>query len=128
MSSSSPNVPQNGTPAKQPSLDADIALLQKLLSEDVDESNPEDVAALLKRLEAAEGLADGVEDRLDGIMEHLDMLLTDLEAKQVAGTGAAGQVEVEVEVETEEIVVSGVTGSEGKAEPDPQAGRNVAAK
>ena len=118
MSSSSPNGSQNGAPAK-PSLDADIALLQKLLSEDIDDSNPENVAELLKRLEAAEGLAGGVEERLDGIMDHLDALLGDLEAKHADGTVKAA--EVEVGVTAVEVV------EEEKAEPDP-AGRNAASK
>nr|VWO95677.1 EPI protein [Ganoderma boninense] len=109
----SPTGSQNGTPAnQQPSLEADIALLQKLLAEDGDESNPENVAALLKRLEAAEGLAGGVEDRLDGIMDHLDTLLTDLDAKQVAGA---------VEEEAEASVPEGVTGAEGKTEEHDSA-------
>ncbi|KAI1791960.1 hypothetical protein LXA43DRAFT_1094043 [Ganoderma leucocontextum] len=107
-----PNGSQNETPPK-PSLEADIALLQKLLSEDVDESNPENVAELLKRLEAAEGLADGVEERLDGVMDHLDTLLSDLEAKQAGHTLV---VEAAAEVEG------------GKAESDPAAGSNVTSK
>ena len=92
MSSSSPNGSQNETPAGKPSLDADIALLQKLLSEDIDDSNPENVAELLKRLDAAEGLAGGVEERLDEIMNHLDMLLGDLETKQTDGTVKVAEV------------------------------------
>nr|VWP01714.1 Lid2 complex component lid2 [Ganoderma boninense] len=112
MSSEAPTGSQNGTPAdQQPSLEADIALLQKLLAEDGDESNPENVAALLKRLEAAEGLAGGVEDRLDGIMDHLDTLLTDLEERQEQGVGAP---EAEAEAEAKASVAGVVTGSEGR--------------
>ncbi|KAI0652736.1 hypothetical protein C8Q79DRAFT_886428, partial [Trametes meyenii] len=71
---------QNSHPVSQNnSLEADIALLSSLLSQNVDESDP-DVSELLRRLEAAEGIADGVESRLDGIMDHLDNLLGDLEA------------------------------------------------
>jgi len=44
------------------------------------ELRAEDVEGLLRRLEAANGLADGVEDKLDGILEHLDGLLSSLEA------------------------------------------------
>ncbi|KAM5534117.1 hypothetical protein V8D89_012208 [Ganoderma adspersum] len=118
MSSSAPNDSQNGTPAK-PSLDADITLLQKLLSEDIDESNPENVAELLKRLEAAEGFAGGVEERLDGIMDHLDALLGDLETKQMASTVDSEMGKVEVR--TVEVV------TEVHAESDP-AGQTVASK
>ncbi|KAM5538331.1 hypothetical protein V8D89_007933 [Ganoderma adspersum] len=121
MSSSVPDGSQNGTPS-QPSLDADIALLQKLLSEDIDESNPENVAELLKRLEAAEGLAGGVEERLDGIMDHLDTLLTDLEAKQMDGAVEGVEVEVDVEVRTVEVATE-------KAELDAAASsQNAASK
>ena len=120
MSSSVPNGPQDGTPAK-PSIDADVALLQKLLSEDIDDSNPENVAELLKRLEAAEGLAGGVEERLDGIMDHLDALLGDLEAKHTDGAVETAETEVEAEVRAVEVV------AEGQAELEP-AGRNAASK
>lgn len=42
----------------------------------------EDVDELIRRLEAANGIAEGVEDKLDGILQHLDGLLSSLE-----GTG-----------------------------------------
>ncbi|KAH9854377.1 hypothetical protein C2E23DRAFT_71423 [Lenzites betulinus] len=78
----------------QGSLQADIDLLSNLLSQNVDESDP-DVVELLRRLETAEGIADGVESRLDGIMDHLDNLLHDLESrtapKQDAGDATVAQ-------------------------------------
>ncbi|KAH9923141.1 uncharacterized protein BXZ73DRAFT_7463, partial [Epithele typhae] len=82
MASPSSNGSTNGTAPSQAtgtSLQSDLAFLQNLLSQEADESDPADVAELLKRLEAAEGLAGGVEDRLDGIMEKLDRLLGDLD-------------------------------------------------
>ena len=60
--------------------------------EDIDDSNPENVAELLKWLEAAEGLAGGVEERLDEIMNHLDTLLGDLETKQTDGAVKVAEV------------------------------------
>ncbi|KAI0714571.1 hypothetical protein C8Q76DRAFT_856477 [Earliella scabrosa] len=99
-------ISQNGKSAS--SLEADIALLTRLLSQDLNDpdsadADPASVEELLRRLEAAEGLADGVEERLDGIIGNLDTLLSDLEAAQekaeggpneVAGfAGAAGQSE-----------------------------------
>jgi hypothetical protein len=39
----------------------------------------EEVEELIRRLEAANGIADGVENKLDGILEHLDGLLSSLE-------------------------------------------------
>ncbi|KAI0370104.1 hypothetical protein BV20DRAFT_944842 [Pilatotrama ljubarskyi] len=85
------------------SLEADIALLSSLLSQNVDESDP-DVAELLRRLEAAEGIADGVESRLDGIIGHLDSLLGDLETQASPGQGESRAVMV-THVE-EEVVVA----------------------
>ncbi|KAI0829082.1 hypothetical protein BC628DRAFT_1417433 [Trametes gibbosa] len=83
---------QDNAPLSQSSLEADVALLSNLLSQNVDESDP-DVVELLRRLEAAEGIADGLENRLDGIMDHLDNLLYDLEtqtaSKQVDSDVAA---------------------------------------
>ncbi|KAI0801495.1 hypothetical protein C8Q74DRAFT_1179016, partial [Fomes fomentarius] len=71
------------------SLEVDIARLTRLLSEDlVDDANTEaDVEELLRRIEAAEGLADGVEEQLDGIIGNLDNLLHDLEERASRGTG-----------------------------------------
>ncbi|KAI0640293.1 hypothetical protein C8Q77DRAFT_1069998 [Trametes polyzona] len=95
------------------SLEADIALLSNLLSQNVDESDP-DVAELLRRLDAAEGIADGVESRLDGIMDHLDNLLSDLESKTAPqhGEGAVAHVEEEV------VVVA--SGSQEAVEETPE--------
>ncbi|TBU25835.1 hypothetical protein BD311DRAFT_763704 [Dichomitus squalens] len=96
---------QNGAMARsasRSSLDADIALMSKLLSEDVDESDPS-IEELLKRLEAAEGLADGVEDRLDVVIGSLDELLNDLEAAQGEdGKGAESQKDGDQAGATEE--------------------------
>jgi hypothetical protein len=49
--------------------------------EETDELGMEEVEELMSRLEAANGIADGVEDKLNGILEHLDGLLSSLEAK-----------------------------------------------
>ena len=48
--------------------------------EDSEELGVEDVEELIKRLEAANGIAGDVEDELDGILAHLDGLLGSLEA------------------------------------------------
>ncbi|GJE99524.1 hypothetical protein PsYK624_157900 [Phanerochaete sordida] len=67
------------------SLDGGIALLTQLLAqsaggEDGDVEGPE-LQALLRRLEAADGVARGVEDRLDDIIGNLDQILGGLEAE-----------------------------------------------
>ncbi|KAJ3575240.1 hypothetical protein NP233_g1221 [Leucocoprinus birnbaumii] len=60
-----------------------MALLASFLT-NTQEQPPEDaddaqVDELLKRLTAADGVAKGVEERLDGIIDNLDLLLTALE-------------------------------------------------
>ena len=71
-------------------MESDLAFLQNVLSQEVDASQPEDVEELLKKLEAAEGLAEGMESRLDGIMGNLDKLLGDLGAHEVQADAATG--------------------------------------
>jgi len=88
-------------PNQTSSLEADISTLASLISsttttstngdrpddpEAVDggeneELGMEEVEELIHRLEAANGIADGVEDKLDGILEHLDGLLSSLGAR-----------------------------------------------
>ncbi|PFH49663.1 hypothetical protein AMATHDRAFT_48505 [Amanita thiersii Skay4041] len=65
------------------SLDVDIAQISLLMSEyNVDVGGDEtDISELLKRLESANGMADGVESKLDGILGNLDELLELLEPK-----------------------------------------------
>lgn len=78
----------DSTPHNPPvDLESDIAELAALLTHCRDDP-PEDgddsqVAELLKRLTAADGVAKGVEERLDGLIENLDMLLTALEKDPV---------------------------------------------
>lgn len=98
---SQPNGTPTPQPASQPSgaaqpsaprlpaaLDADISALAALLSTgdeaiagaeaDTRELSDADVAALLRQLERADGVARGVESRLDDILDGLDGLLGDL--------------------------------------------------
>ncbi|KAI8980598.1 hypothetical protein BD414DRAFT_492693 [Trametes punicea] len=94
------------------SLEADIALLSTLLSQDTDESDP-DVVELLRRLDAAQGIADGVEDRLDGIISHLDELLSDLEARTSPNQGENGTTSTAVVTQVKKV-------EEGIVESDPR--------
>ncbi|KAI0779030.1 hypothetical protein BD413DRAFT_124573 [Trametes elegans] len=91
------------------SLEADIALLSSLLSQDLDGSDP-DVAELLERLDAAEGIADGVESRLNGVIDHLDGLLSELETRTAPAQEDRSSVPVSAavvaEVEEEVVVTS----------------------
>ncbi|KAI0328472.1 hypothetical protein GY45DRAFT_1326351 [Cubamyces sp. BRFM 1775] len=107
------NAPKRDGGNASSSLEADIALLSNLLSQNVDESDP-DVAEVLRRLEAAEGIADGVESRLDGIIDHLDNLLSDLEARATPEQGTdATQSSIVVE---EVAVVSSSSPRPGNAD------------
>ena len=72
------------------SLDGDIALLTSLLaqsngSDERDMDGPE-LQELLRRLETADGVARGVESRLDEVIGNLDQLLGGLEAANL-GSG-----------------------------------------
>lgn len=52
---------------------------QTVEGEEADELRAEEVEELIRRLEAANGIADGVENKLDDILKHLDGLLGSLE-------------------------------------------------
>ncbi|KAF7347526.1 hypothetical protein MVEN_01508800 [Mycena venus] len=65
------------------SIEADIAELNELLSkETLDDSEEASVAELLARLESADGVAKGVESKLDALLGNLDSLLAVLEEKE----------------------------------------------
>ena len=62
------------------SIEADIAELSELLSQDtLDDAGEASVAELLARLESADGVAKGVENKLDALLGNLDSLLASLE-------------------------------------------------
>lgn len=50
--------------------------------EPIDELGIEELEELVNRIEAANSIADGVEDKLNGILKHLDGLLFSLERKE----------------------------------------------
>ncbi|OBZ70685.1 hypothetical protein A0H81_09181 [Grifola frondosa] len=115
---SSSTSPQNigprpaSPPSPQRTLDSDIALLTSLLEQNggADDDDAEmDVAELLQRLDTADGIARGMESRLDGIIEHLDHLLGALEAGSeplsIAGGDSGVQASVTVTEVVEEIVM-----------------------
>jgi hypothetical protein len=73
--------PTNGqTTIRSPPLDTDISTLAAALSATSNvsedrELSGEDLAALLRQLEQADGVAKGVESRLDKLLNGLDQLL-----------------------------------------------------
>lgn len=91
-------------PNKASSLETDVSTLASLIAStatngdrtndpetvegEVEELGVEEVEELIRRLEAADGIADGVENKLDGILEHLDGLLKSLEANKEAKDGS----------------------------------------
>lgn len=93
-------MPSDKKPSDEPtSLETDVARLASLIAsttpttnggktgdtqtvqgEEVEELGAEEVEELIRRLEAANGIADGVENKLDEILKHLDGLLGSLES------------------------------------------------
>ena len=120
MSAPKPNG-SNAVPKTPRSLEADIALLTQLLSATgtntgegpggAQEGEVGDVTELLRQLEAAEDVAEGMEEQLDGIIGSLDDLLRDLEAR-LAGEGPEAGTEradaAVVVVEEEVAIVADV--------------------
>jgi hypothetical protein len=83
MSSTEPNGQAlNGQ--DKTTLEADIAQLSALLSEASAEGDA-DVAELLQRIDTADGMAQGVESKLDNMLENLDNLLASLESQADVG-------------------------------------------
>jgi len=65
------------------SIEADVAELEELLSrETLDDAGEASVAELLARLESADGVAKGVENKLDALLGNLDSLLAALEEEK----------------------------------------------
>ena len=63
-----------------PSLEAEISQLASLLESTESGSDSDaEVAGLLAQLESADGMAQGVESKLDGFLETLDNLVASLE-------------------------------------------------
>ncbi|PSS02361.1 hypothetical protein PHLCEN_2v4054 [Hermanssonia centrifuga] len=79
------NGQQTGKHAAGPppsNIQSDIAVLRALLKdgEPGDSLDEPDIEELLRRLESADGIARGVEDRLDDVIGNLDGLLESLES------------------------------------------------
>lgn len=74
------------------SLEDDVKLLNSLLSqENLDEKEEASVAALLQRLESAEGVAAGMENKLDDLLSNLDNLLATLEPTEPRDSDKEGK-------------------------------------
>lgn len=65
------------------SLEADIAQLSALLSQEPSQGDSDvNVAELMRRIETADGMAEGVENKLDNVLSNLDHLLASLESPE----------------------------------------------
>ncbi|ETW86560.1 hypothetical protein HETIRDRAFT_99035 [Heterobasidion irregulare TC 32-1] len=94
--SGSPNAngksPQNeASIVNDTTLQADLTFLSSLLSKEGKDDNADvDVVALLRQLETADGVAQGVESRIDGILGSLDALLDSLQPDSAEGQSVTG--------------------------------------
>ncbi|KIY73415.1 hypothetical protein CYLTODRAFT_240281 [Cylindrobasidium torrendii FP15055 ss-10] len=72
----------NGAQTNGTQFQNDLAMLSDLLKEgaEVDENDGAGVAALIQRLEGANGIAEGMEGKLDDLLSNLDVLLESMES------------------------------------------------
>jgi hypothetical protein len=100
-------------------MNADLSALAAALSstdlsaEQEQELSTQDLAALLKQLERADGVARGVEDRLDGIISGLDALLGSLQVEDVPEEEGEQEDEDEDEAKDSEQNQEGTTARNG---------------
>lgn len=70
----------NNTNGQSANLEADIAQIRSFLSQEPSEGDSDsNLAELLRKMDAADGMAKGVESKLDNMLENLDQLLASLE-------------------------------------------------
>ncbi|GBE77326.1 hypothetical protein SCP_0101990 [Sparassis crispa] len=86
----------------EPTLQSDISLLTALLAQDQSDENDPDIAELLRRLETADGVAKGVESRLDAIIGDLDSILGTLEPNEQIVVSEEVRISREGDTVTEE--------------------------
>jgi hypothetical protein len=65
------------------SIEIDVAQLKQLLSQEPSAESETEIAELLQRLESVDGMARGVESRLDDVLGNLNDLLASLETSNV---------------------------------------------
>ena len=82
------------------SIEPDIALLHSLLSNTDTSDDAENLQQLLAQLNDAEGIAKGLEGKLDDVLENLDSLLAAMEAKEAERTRQHGTTEQKSQPDT----------------------------
>jgi len=85
----------NGNANKTSVLQEDIDLLKSILAQDEQVpstgNDAADLAQLLTRLDSANGVASGIETKLDGVLGNLDRLLESLEQDESVKKAMAAQ-------------------------------------
>lgn len=77
-----PTIPDNKVARQNQTLSSADAISSLMDQHGISDSNDEvDISELLNRLESADGMAKGVEGRLDDILEDLDRLLESMERR-----------------------------------------------
>lgn len=71
-------------------LEEALAGINSALTRDGEELSEQDLAKVLKQLEAAEGVADDVEGKLDELLKNLGGMLEGLETDKEGKQGSAG--------------------------------------
>lgn len=81
----SSNDPSSGNKLSDSELSIQVKFLQSVLQNASveDEAAGDNLAELLKQLDEAHGVAQGVEDKLDKILENLEGMIGDLEGNKV---------------------------------------------
>lgn len=84
MSQENPNT--NGAQTNGAQFQNDLEMLSELLKDgaEVNENDGASVAALIQRLEGANGVAEGMEGKLDDLLSNLDVLLESMESSKPA--------------------------------------------
>lgn len=84
MSQENPNT--NGAQTNGAQFKNDLEVLSDLLKDgaEVNENDGASVAALIQRLEGANGVAEGMEGKLDDLLSNLDVLLESMESSKPA--------------------------------------------
>ena len=103
--------PNGSSPQPHSTLEADVALLQSLLVQDPNfEESDLDVVEILKRLETADGIATGLESRLDEIVDSLDSMISALDSGgQVVEQESVAVQQGDIVVEEERVIAVAAT-------------------
>ncbi|CAE6395323.1 unnamed protein product [Rhizoctonia solani] len=80
--------PQEGNTDGVRALEDALASINSILAREGEEMSERDLTNLLKQLEAAEGVADDVEGKLDGLLKNLGGMIEGLEAGKGDGQGS----------------------------------------